>query len=128
MLEKREYKVAMDNISIANNLNDFIPLQDLSTFRETLTYVETKLYRGNALTSYILMLSIYESHRNKTPFTIKQLCTSSVRSQQSYRQHLDELINDGWCSIEKGVLDKRQSIVMPTKKLLTFVHALHPAK
>ncbi len=119
--------MAMDNIPIANNLIDFIPLQDLSTFREALTYVETKLYRGNTLTSYILILSIYESYRNKTPLTIKQLCTSSVRSQQSYRQHLDELIKDGWCSIEKGVIDKRQSIVMPTEKLLTFVHALHPA-
>jgi DNA-binding MarR family transcriptional regulator len=116
----------MDNTPIANNLNDFIPLQDLSTFRETLSFVETKLYRGNALTSYILMLSIYESHRNKTPLTIKQLCTSNVRSQQSYRQHLDDLINDGWCSIEKGPLDKRQSIVVPTEQLLTFIQELHP--
>lgn len=118
----------MDNTPIANNHNDCIPLQSLSTLRETLSHIETKLYRGNALTSYILMLSIYESHRNKTLLTIKQLCTSTVRSQQSYRQHLDELIKDGWCSMEKGALDKRQSIVVPKEKLLTFIRELHPPR
>ena len=116
----------MNNIPIANSLGELAPLEDLSKLRESLSYIETKMYRGNALTSYILMLGICESHRKKTPLTIKQLCTSNVRSQQSYRQHLDELIKDGWCSIEKGALDKRQSIVMPTEKLLTFIRELHP--
>ena len=115
----------MTNIHIANSLDGPTPLEDLSKLRECLSYIETKMYRGNALTSYILMLGICESHRKKTPLTIKQLCTSNARSQQSYRQHLEELIKDGWCSIEKGALDKRQSIVMPTEKLLTFMRELH---
>jgi len=113
------------NTPKANNLNHLALLRDLSPLRESLSKIETTMYRGNTLTTIILMLTLYESSRTNTTLTIKQLCASNVRSQQSYRAHLDQLVKDGWVVIESGEVDKRQSVVLPTKKLLQFINELN---
>jgi DNA-binding MarR family transcriptional regulator len=109
------------NTPKAINISHLVLLRDLSPLRESLSKMETTMYRGNTLTTIILMLTLYESGRTNTKLTIKQLCTSNVRSQQSYRAHLDQLVKDGWVMIESGVVDKRQSVVLPTEKLLQFI-------
>ena len=113
----------MNNTPIANN--HISQLRDLSRLRESLSKMETALYRGNTLTTIILMLNLYESSRNSTKLTIKQLCASNVRSQQSYRAHLDQLVKDGWALIESGEVDKRHSVALPTEKLLQFMDEIN---
>jgi DNA-binding transcriptional regulator GbsR (MarR family) len=93
-------------------------IQNLIELREILG---KKLYSGQSLITYDLILEILQAHLNGQSITIKELCAGSIRSTLNTRKHLNLLQDDGWIIFTNGIHDKRLRMISPTNKLIRLV-------
>ena len=83
-----------------------------------------KLYSGQSLITYDLILDILQAHLESRSLTIKELCAGSVRSTLNTRKHLNLLHEDGWIVFSNGIHDKRLRLISPSNKLISLVDEL----
>ena len=83
-----------------------------------------KLYSGQSLITYDLILDILQAHLESRSLTIKELCAGSVRSTLNTRKHLNLLQEDGWIVFSNGIHDKRLRLISPSNKLISLVDEL----
>lgn len=83
-----------------------------------------KLYAGQSLITYDLILEILQAHLNGESLTVKELCAGSVRSALNTRKHLNLLQEDGWINLSNGIHDKRLRLISPSNKLIHLVDEL----
>jgi hypothetical protein len=96
-------------------------IQNLIRLRETLA---KKLYSGQSLITYDLILEIIQAHLEVRSLTIKELCAGTVRSALNTRKHLNLLHEDGWIILSNGTQDKRLRLISPSQKLIHLVDEL----
>ena len=93
-------------------------IQNLIELREMLG---EKLYSGQSIITYDLILDILRAHLENRAITIKELCAGSVRSTLNTRKHLNLLEGDGWIIYSNGIHDKRLRLIAPSNKLISLV-------
>jgi hypothetical protein len=96
-------------------------IQNLIEIREIL---RDKLYSGQSLITYDLILEILKSHLETRAITIKELCAGSARSTLNTRKHLSLLAEDGWIIYANGAHDKRLRLITPTTKLIHLIDSI----
>jgi hypothetical protein len=96
-------------------------IQNLIELREIL---REKLYSGQSLITYDLILEILKAHLEARAITIKELCAGSVRSTLNTRKHLNLLAEDGWIIYSNGIHDKRLRLISPSNKLIHLIDGI----